>query len=375
METLEDLSYLKLNNNEKYIILKKEDLLNMITLSSKIAQSSSSEVENNSITFVPDWNRKSISLYITNDLTYVKASYELIGDETQGLINPFSIKYNILNKIKLYFYDKILIYVNSLGNYYIRLLDGDLLLYNQTSNISKIWVDFNDVSPIYETDIIGFCSLLSKFGQVSGNYTDKWVSFDGEKLSLIGNNFYIESKLKTPILCFLLFDIDLIAKLQYLYSSSNIQFFSTSCDRLHIKIQNTEILIMNIISNINNDSIASMHQLIPTKQISIDTNSFQRIMELAKSLPNINDTVQLKFDKQKNGLEIILKSDKGDSVFNLVTNRILTNPEVNCSYIDLDTLYKISEIISSSTTEISITPLYTSIQSEDLSSIILNCNI
>ena len=315
---MQDLEYLKVDYES--IILEKEELIKTLNLASKIAHTSSTAIECNSITFIPNWEHRTLTLTVTNDLTYFKCKTELIG-AGNPLRDVFSIKVETLNKLKSFFRDKILIYKKN-NEYYIRLLDGDLLLEARIPNITKLAFTTVPSNLIFEAKVNTFAELLNSYKIMSDDFSDKWLAFDGEKLSLCGLNFYSETRFRSPIMCLLMQDVDLLIRLNQYYSEDVLQIFSTDSriPKLYLKIGNIEIEILNVLSNINKTNIEKLSQFISTSSYSIETEALRRVLSIALNLSNIDKDCILKI--KDDSILVILKTSKGDSEFNLVTQKL-----------------------------------------------------
>lgn len=366
---MQDLEYLK--TEYESIILDKDELIKTLNLVSRIAHINSASIECNSLSFVPDWNTRTLTLAVTNDLTYFRNKVELLGDGSHQLPDVFSIKIETLNKIKSYFRDKILIYKKE-GEYYIRLIDGDLLLNTSVPNLVKLTFTSSIDHLLYEAKINSFTELLSSYKGMSDEYSDKWLSFDGEKISLCGLNFYAETPIKTPIMCLLMTDIDLIIKLNQYYSEDILQIFSTNSQipKLHLKVGSIEIEMLNVVSNINRNNIEKLSKFISTSTYSVEAEAIRRIMSIALSLSDINKDCIIK--SKNDNIVIILNDSKGASEFKLVTKKLEGNSESNEIKINVNTLSKIVNSMKSDLVELTLNKIYTTISSLDVKSIILN---
>lgn len=315
---MQDLEYLKVDYES--IILEKEELIKTLNLASKIAHTSSTAIECNSITFIPNWEHRTLTLTVTNDLTYFKCKTELIG-AGNPLRDVFSIKVETLNKLKSFFRDKILIYKKN-NEYYIRLLDGDLLLEARIPNMTKLTFTTVPSNLIFEAKVNTFTDLLNSYKIMSDDFSDKWLAFDGEKLSLCGLNFYSETRFRSPIMCLLMQDVDLLIRLNQYYSEDMLQIFSTDSriPKLYLKIGNIEIEILNVLSNINKTNIEKLSQFISMSSYSIETEALRRVLSIALNLSNIDKDCTLKI--KDDSILVILKTSKGDSEFNLVTQKL-----------------------------------------------------
>lgn len=364
-----DFEYLKTEYDS--LVLDKEDLNKTLNIASKIAHINSASIECNSLSFIPDWMHRTLTLTITNDLTYFKNKVELLGDINKSLKDVFSIKIETLNKLRPYFRDKILIYKKD-TNYYIRLIDGDLLLNVNVPNMNKLAFTSSDASIIYETKVGYLCKLLNYYKNMSDDYSDKWITFDGEKISLCGLNFYAETEIRTPIMCLLMTDVELLLKLDQYYSEESLLILSTdsSIPKLHIKVANIEIEILNVTSNINRNNISKLNSFIADSNYEIDPEALKRVLNIAISLNDINKDCIIQ--SINDNIVVILNDNKGVSKFNLVTSKLEKSPEVNETKLNVNTLYKIINCSSEDTTKIALNKIYTTICNNDIKAIILN---
>lgn len=365
---MENLDYLKIEYEN--FIISKDDLIRTLDLTSKISHNNSPSVECNSLTFIPDWNSKSITLAITNTLTYFRSIVELVGDSNYALKEPIAIKVETLNKLKNYFKDKILIYKKD-ENYYIRLIDGDLLLNVNKPNLSKLTFAASNESILTDLHNGGFGKILSSYRNMIDDYSDKWLAFDGEKLSLCGLNFYAETKMKTPIMCLLMDDIDLIVKLSKYYYNTFLTIYSTTNkNKLHLKINNIEIEILNVISNINNKNIQTLSSYIAKPSCAFETSNMSRIINLALALPELEKDCKLHITDDK--LSVILNSRKGSSEFDLKITNSENKSEVDEVNINVNTLNKIISSFNEELCGIALYKIYTTICTEKIKVIVLN---
>ena len=367
---MEDLSYLRTEYNS--IVLEKDELIKTLNLVSKVSHTNSSSIECSCLTFIPDWERKTLTLTVTNDLTYFKNNVELLGESDKALTDIFSIKIETLNKIKQFFRNKVLIYKKE-SEFYVRLLDGDLLIHTAIPNMQRLYFTSSINSLVYKANVEDFCNILSIYGNMSDDYSDKWLSFDTEKLSLCGTTFYAETKIKTPLMCLLMSDIELIIKLSQYYSSDTIQIFSTdsvnSIPRLQIKVANIEIEVLNVLSSINETTISTLTTFVEEPTHVIETEAIKRIINIAMSLVDIEKDLRIKISDK--GIVIILKSSKGDSEFNLNTQKLKESNKKEV-ILSVNTLNKIIGSINSEKIGICLGKVYTSISSENTRAIILN---
>ena len=67
---------------------------------------------------------------------------------------------------------------------------------------------------------------LSTYKSLQNDFTDKWLTFDGTKVCFCGSTYYAESALKTPRMCLLFADIDLLVRLAQFYSDCALEIYS-----------------------------------------------------------------------------------------------------------------------------------------------------
>lgn len=366
---MEDLSYLKTEYN--YIIIEKDELIKTLDLISKIAHINSTSIECSSLTFIPNWSKRAITLAVTNDLTYFRNTVELIGEPSKGLTDVFSIKIDTLNKLKSFFKEKILIYKKD-SEYYIRLIDGDLLLHTMIPSLSRLAFTSSINELIYQSSVKTFCDLLNPYINLHDDYSDKWLSFDGEKISLCGLNFYAETSFESSRMCFLMNDIELFSKLDRYYSDKDIFIYSTdsTIPKVQIKVENVEIEVLNVISNINNTTISTLSSFISEPEYSVSIDAFKRVMNIALNLPDIKKDCLIKV--KDNHIVIILSSSKGDSEFNLRTQILVEKHNLNEVKLNVDTLNKIINSFNSEWVNLALNKVYTTFSSLEVKAIILN---
>ena len=366
----ETLDYL--NVDYPSIVVCKDDLVKTLTLVSKISQPNSSSIECNSLAFVPKWKSNTVDLMITNDLTYFKISIELLGDKTKALEDIFSIRVDFLNKIKPFLKDKVLFYKKG-ENLYVRLIDGDLLVNYLIPNYSKLTFTSSINSFIYEARVDSFCSLLSTYKSLQNDFADKWLTFDGEKACFCGSTYYVESKIRTPKMCLLFADVDLLIKLVQFYSESTLEFYSTDSiiPKLHIKVDDLEIEILNVLSSMQTSVINSLHDKISNPSYSVPTAALNRIFSLGNSVPDMESDYIMTYREDR--LLVILKSSKGSSEFNLVTTELdKSQSDADTVEASLSVVGKILNCINSSQTEIALNKIYTTFVGDNLKAIIIN---
>lgn len=366
----ETLDYL--NVEYPSIIICKDDLIKVLSIVQKLSQPNSSSIECSSLSFFPKWDLNTLDLMITNNLTYFKMSVELLGDKSKELKDVFAIKVDFLNKIKPFLRDKVLFYKKD-DNLYIRLIDGDLIVNYLVPSVEKLTFTSLIKELIYETRVNSFCNLLSTYKSLQNDFTDKWLTFDGTKVCFCGSTYYAESTLKTPRMCLLFADIDLLVRLAQFYNDCALEIYSTESDipRLHVKVNNIEIELLNVLSNIQPLTIETLHNKISSVSYSVPTAALNRIFSLGISVPGIDNDYTMKYEDSR--LLVILKSSKGDSEFNLVTTEIDTSQSnTSCIKASLSMTGKILNCINSEDTQIALNTIYTTFVGDNIKAIVIN---
>lgn len=366
---MEDLSYLKTEYN--YIIIEKDELIKTLDLISKIAHINSTSIECSSLAFIPNWSKRAVTLAVTNDLTYFRNTVELIGEPSKGLTEVFSIKIDTLNKIKLFLKEKILIYKKD-SEFFIRLIDGDLLVHTMVPNLNRLAFTSSINELIYQNNVKTFCNYLSPYLNLYNDYSDKWLSFDEEKISLCGLNFYAETDFKSSLMCFLMTDVELFSRLEKYYFDKDIFIYSTdsTIPKVQIKVENIEIEVLNIISSINKSNIEKLSSFISEPEYSVSVDAFKRVMNIAMNLPDIKKDCIIKF--KENNIVIILSSSKGDSEFNLRAQILVEKHNLNEVKLNVDILNKIINSFNSEWVNLALNKVYTTFSSLGVKAIILN---
>ena len=366
---LENLDYL-ITEYESFVI-NKNDLLKVLDLTSKITRTNSPAITNNSITFILNWNQELVEMCTTNDLTYFRYKAQLLGRKFNCLTGSISIKVDLLNKLKGYYRDKILIYKKD-DNYYIRLIDGDLLINVSRVNTSRL--SFTEVKQdcLINLSLHSFGKLLNSYRNMMDDYSDKWISFDGERLSLCGINFYAQTEIKTPVMCLLGNDIDMIIKMYKNYNSDRIlSIYSTDNKaKLHLVMDNIEVEILNVISNINLNNINTLSSYIAKPSNIFQVYNMNRIMNLTLALSELEKDCNLQL--KEDSLLVILKSKKGASEFNLITQKTDDLSEEKEVLINVNTLNKIISAFEEELGGITLNKIYTTVCTDKIKVIILN---
>ena len=166
-----------------YLIFKRDELVRAMNLCNKIVQIKSDIVTYNSISFIPYLPEKTMSIYATNELSHFRYTVELLGDEKEMLDLNFSIPLVVLQKLVKLMGNKVLIYKKDV-NFYIRLLDGDLLLDFRQPDLSILKFPGEVDEKIADIGINHFGNIVNSIlpllnSEVRGDA--KKILFTGEK--------------------------------------------------------------------------------------------------------------------------------------------------------------------------------------------------
>lgn len=224
-----------------YIIFMRADIIRVMNLCNKIVQTKSDIAAYNSISLVPVPEFKTLNLYVTNELSHFNYQAELIGDSSEMLKDNISIPFIVLQKIVKLMGNKVLIYKKD-NTYYIRLVNGDLILDVRPADMKiltfpgEISTKVADIS----IDTLGQtvnCILPLLSSEIKGEA--RRINFTGESAYYNSSFYYIESNLKTPVMCLSYRDADFISRLSKYYKGEMIQIFSVKSDlsRLYFKIR------------------------------------------------------------------------------------------------------------------------------------------
>lgn len=302
-----------------YLIFNRNDLVRAMNLVSKLIKTKSEVSDYNSISFVPVSYNKKILFYATNDLSHFRMSTELLGEPEEFLKESFSIPLIVLQKLVKLMGNKVLIYKKE-SFYYIRLLDGDLLLDTRPINEKIIFFPGEVQDKIAELSLSGFGSIVNSIlpllnSEIKGE--SKKILFTGEKAYYNSSFYYIEAKLETPKISLSLNDSEFINKLYKYYRDKSILLFNVKSDvpRLFLKLDNIEYQFINSNSSMSTLMTQQMNNIIKNIECMMNYDRFNKIITLATSLPNSTGNINLAYDDNK--LKISIVSIKGDSNFNL----------------------------------------------------------
>jgi len=305
------------------LIFKRDDLVRVINLCNKVVLMKSDIPEYNSISFIK--SSYTLNFYTTNELSHFRYEAELIGDLTKCIEEPFCISLSLLRKLVRLMGNKVLIY-NKDNKFYIRLLDGDLLI---------------DVRPVRKDIVLMPGDIkdkeaelsLSNFGRAcysvlplisAENINDfKKLYFTGDKMYFKSPFYYIDGDIKTPEMCLSFRDVDFISRLFKYYKDNKIVLFSvsTSLSRYRLKMNNIEYQFINSKISEMNLVINEMEKLIKEPEISIQYDKLYRVIGLATSLPGINNIISMKYTSDKLNLSIL--NNKGTSNFNFPIEKLI----------------------------------------------------
>ncbi len=305
-----------------HLIFKRDDLVRVINLCSKIILVKSDISEYSSISFIK--SLYTLNFYVTNELSHFRYEAELIGDLTKCIEEPFSISLAILQKIVRLMGNKVLIY-NREGKFYIRLLDGDLLIDARPVRKDIVLMPGDVKDKVAELSLSTFgkaCySILPLISSETINDFKK-LYFTGNKMYFKSSFYYIDGDIKTPEMCLSFRDVEFISRLYKYYKDSKIILFSvdTSLSRYRIIMNNIEYQFINSRASEMNLVIDEMNKLIKEPEISIQYDKLYRVINLATNLPGINNTISMKYTSDKLNLNII--NNRGTSNFNFSIEKL-----------------------------------------------------
>lgn len=308
------------NIDYPYIVFKRDDLIRTMNLTSKLIQVKSDIISYNSISFIPDIDKKLIYFCATNELSYFKYSAELIGEPSKMLDRSFSIPLLILQKLVKLMGNKILLYIKD-NNLYIRLLDGDLLLDLREVNTKILDFPGTISDKLADLNLNSFGKIIDNImpllnGEIRGE--TRKIQFTGSKAYYNSSFYYLESDITTPRMSISYRDADFIDKLYKYYSDKQIQVFSvkskSNINRIMIKLDNVEYEFINSVNSISDILVDQMHKMISDIEAIIDFNKLYRTVVLATNLPSSTGNVSLQFSEDK--LKASITSNKGSSDFN-----------------------------------------------------------
>ena len=305
------------------LIFKRDDLVRVINLCNKMILSKSDISEYNSISFFK--SLYTLNFYVTNELSHFRYEAELIGDLTKCIEEPFSISLIILQKIVRLMGNKVLIY-NKEGKFYIRLLDGDLLVDARPVRKDIVLIPGDTKDKVAELSLSNFgkaCySILPLISSETINDFKK-LYFTGNKMYFKSSFYYIDGDIKTPEMCLSFRDVEFISRLFKYYKDNNIILFSvnTSLSRYRLIMDNIEYQFINSRASEMSLVIDEMDKLIKEPEISISYDKLYRVISLATNLPGINNTVSMKYTSDKLNLNII--NNNGTSNFNFPIEKLV----------------------------------------------------
>lgn len=310
-----------------YLIFKRDELVRAMNLCNKIVQIKSDIVTYNSISFIPYLPEKTMSIYATNELSHFRYTVELLGDEKEMLDLNFSIPLVVLQKLVKLMGNKVLIYKKDV-NFYIRLLDGDLLLDFRQPDLSILKFPGEVDEKIADIGINHFGNIVNSIlpllnSEVRGDA--KKILFTGEKAYYNSSFYYIEAMIKTPKMSLTYKDAEFITKLYKYYNDSQLQVFSvnSSINRLFIKVNNVEYEFINSTNAVSDILVKQMESAIKQVECMLNYVRLYKIVSLATSLPSSTGNLGLKYNGNK--IQLTLFSNRGNSIFNVGIDKIYSD--------------------------------------------------
>lgn len=330
---LEDISEswndknINLSSEYPYIIFNTSDLVLTLNLCSKLVLSKSNNFSYNTVALVPNPKFKQMYFYITNELSHYRYKTELLGNSEEMFNDLISIPILTLQKLVKLMGNKILIYKKD-NNFYIRLQNGDLLLDSRPSDENIIFFPSEPNEKICEIKLNILNSIIEPTLPLLNSeiaIENKRLNFTGEKAYFNSSFFYIESNIKSPRISISIKDSEFISKLAKYYKDETILLFNTKSDlpRIYLKCKNVEYEFISSVSSISDLLVNQMNSNIKDSEFKVNYLEFYKIINLATILPSSTGYVKLKHNK--NSIDIILSSSKGDSKFNLETSDIVSN--------------------------------------------------
>lgn len=309
-------SEIKLEVDYPYLIFSRNDLIRAMNLCSKIVQNKSDMYIYNSLSFVVG-EGNSLNLYATNELSHFKMTIELIGDTKEFINSDFCISLNILQKLVKLMGNKVLIYLKD-NKYYIRLLNGDLLIDARPVDIKIVKFPGEEQGKLADINISNIGSIVNAMLpllQTEIRSDAKKILFTGEKAYFKSSFYYIEANITSPSISLSYRDAEFINKLYKYYKDTQISLFrvSSTVPRLLIKLNNIYYQFLNPVNSESNLMTKQMEGLIKNTESLVEFNNFNRIVNLATTLPDSTGNIELKYSGDK--LEVILTSSKGTSNF------------------------------------------------------------
>ena len=317
-------SNIDLSTEYPYLVFMRDDLIRAINLCGRLIQTKSNISAYNSISFMPLTWEKKMWLYATNELSYFRFGVELMGDSNEMLGEDFSIPLLTLQKLLKLMGTKVLIYKRD-SNFYIRLLGGDLLL--DTRPISPQIIKFpaeptNKIADLTLQDFGSIvCSMLPLLNsEIKGDL--KKIQFTGNKAYFNSSYYYIESDISTPRLSLSYRDAEFISSLYKYYKDKQIQLFQTTGDlpRIYLSLDNINYLFINSTSSIVDLISQQMEKVLNNTEVVTLYDMFNKITNLATSLPGSTGNITLKYVDGILYMTII--SNKGNSEFSFTTDKI-----------------------------------------------------
>ena len=294
-----------------HIRFKREDLIRMIKLSAKIINLKSTQVVPKSITLI--FNEDGYKMIANNDLEYLECRFDVLN-ETDRLYDTISLPIDLIKSIVNVMDEEIIIYKDTDGNYFIRLLlEGDLYLELPTPEPSLLRKPINGMDPINFKQDLGDPSNL-----VSPKHMEealkalipiveeevvldrKRISFTPTRAYFTSNRFFMQYNLPLPSMKVSLRFADVVRRIAQAYNNSGVMKFYRDKTIYHrIIVECGDVLFTTMVTDIDQGNVPLMQYLdrVKTyKHIKVKTKDLERVVNIAYSLSYSNKEVRIDYN-------------------------------------------------------------------------------
>lgn len=313
---------INLNVSYPHLIFKREDLINAMSLCNKLIQQKSDYTIYKSISFIPVKEYRALHLYSTNELYHFRYTAELINADNILIDNIF-IPLVILQKLVKLMGNKVLLYKKE-DNYYIRLLDGDLLLDCRPANMDILQFPGTPTDKVADLPIDSLGSVINSILPILNSDLkgeNRRLSFTGEKAYFNSTLQYIESEISTPKLSLTIRDSEFINKLSSIYKGKMLKVYNCSLpNRIFVMVGSVRYQFYNSIGSVSDIFTNQMNRVISLTEMTVDYDKLFRVVNLATTLPGSSGNIKLWYESDTLKLSII--STKGESNFSIPSNKV-----------------------------------------------------